>query len=398
MPTTITSSGTVSKCVGRGFQSHLFYAVNDAAWWLLWIDSAATTLVKTFRSPDLTTWTAKGNLTFASAGVHNSNAHDFAVLYKNKASTDVVWINFYHETPHLWMYCRATISAGAITFGTETQYDNNAGVTQFGVSVAWANNDFVYMGTTEQGNVGEFKSTNADAGSSWTSGFSAIATLDTTSSVGFGSQSSHATSTNRALNIYDLGSNGATTTGYHSTTWDGTTIGSNLAIVTGLTAQDKNDFGTAHVSDTDIHIVYRTGSNTYGHKRWNGTNWTSVAGATIPNQTSLSTAGHFMATDGTDAWLFVIDSAAGNAALYIKWTASGNTWGTWTTLEASSATRGFISGYPSVVSNTIAVIWSQTNGSNFDIVVTSLSLASGAIIKSYDIPSLLPDTIVRVPY
>jgi len=71
-------------------------------------------------------------------------------------------------------------------------------------------------------------------------------------------------------------------------------------------------------------------------------------------------------------WLFIIDSDAANTVRYCKYIVSTNAWGSWTALETSSQTRNYISGYSNMSANTIAVIWSQVNGGNFDYVVEGL--------------------------
>jgi hypothetical protein len=136
---------------------------------------------------------------------------------------------------------------------------------------------------------------------------------------------------------------------------------------------DANDFGAVTVDagavTTDVHCVLRTGSNTYAHRRNNGTSWS--AGQAIPNQNSKAGAGLFMATDGTNAWLFIIDSDAANTVRMCKWTAATPAWdATWTSIEATTKTRNCISGSRQVAGGNIGLLWTETNGGTFDIVGT----------------------------
>lgn len=406
MPTTIVSAGTIAPATGFSTQSHLIYAVNDAAWWMFFIDSSSTTIVQCYRSPDLTTWTAKTSLTIGSSRNHNNDSRCIAVAYANISSNDVVGLcgqygvggsQYYH-------YCRATISSGTITWGTDSELGNQ-GITAnipLNSAIAFDSGNKIFVSANQDGDLFSYKSTNADSGSSWTSGFGSQTAIDTSytnvsnrvamfplasGKILFVGEDASATEPNSMKNVL-------------SKTWDGTTLSPTPASTAGtsiFTALGSGiapgNFGAVRVSNTDVHCVLRTGSNTYVHKRFNGTNWTTVSGASITNQNSVAGSGPFLCTDGTDVWLFIIDSDSANTVRYVKWTASGNTWGTWTALETSSQTRNYLSGYPLVVSNTIAVIWSQTNGSNFDIVVTSLSLsANGTLIKSVSGDNVIKDT------
>jgi hypothetical protein len=79
-----------------------------------------------------------------------------------------------------------------------------------------------------------------------------------------------------------------------------------------------------------------------------------------------------MVTDGTNIWLFVIDSAAGNAIKYIKF--NGTAWGSWVTVESSSQVRNHLSVSSTIVSGSVGIIYTQTNGSNFDVVARGVQL------------------------
>lgn len=86
-----------------------------------------------------------------------------------------------------------------------------------------------------------------------------------------------------------------------------------------------------------------------------------------------------MVTDGTSVWLFIIDTDAANTVRYSVWTAAGPSWSAWTALETSTQVRNFITAYCSPTTHTIAVMWCQANGSNFDLAVEGLALPGGTV-------------------
>lgn len=389
MPTVITSAGTAVAPSGRPSQSHLIYAENAALWWLFWVDGGSQTTLRTASSPDGVTWTTRGTLTLSSSQDRGSN---FAVAYKNISSTDVVMIglNYYvSATQQRVRYVRATISSTTITFGTEGQIiadintsdsSNNEG----GMAVAFASDNYAHLAQSLAGGGGSgdygwsylSKASNADSGSSWTAGWPST-----------GVSMNNGSNYNNADVILPLASGsmlwiGTDMAGYLSftnlrykaqSTWSSTYTGDALA--SGITSQDQNDWHACRVDDTHIHLVTRTGSNTYTHRTFNGSSWS--AGASITNQNSKAGAGLFLASDGTDVWLFIIDSDAANTIRYVKYTSGSGTWGSWTALVTTTKTRTFLSGYPIAKSSSIAIIWSEVNGSNKDIAVELLSVGGG---------------------
>ena len=389
MPTVITSAGTAVAPSGRPSQSHLIYAENAALWWLFWVDGGSTGTLRTASSPDGVTWTARGTLTLSSNQDRGSN---FAVAYKNISSTDVVMIglNYYvSATQQRVRYVRATISSTTITFGTEGQIiaDINTSDTsnnEGGIAVAFASDNYAHLaqslagggGTSDYGWSYLSKATNADSGSSWTSGWPST-----------GVSMVNGSNYNNADVIMPAASGamvwvGTDMAGYLAftnltykiqSTWSANFTGNVLA--SGITSQDQNDWHACRVDDTHYHAVVRTGSNTFTHRTCNGSTW--AAGASITNQNTKAGAGLFLASDGTDVWLFIVDSDAANTIRYVKYTTASGTWGSWTALVTTTKTRTFLSGYPIAKSSSIAIIWSEVNGSNKDIAIELLSLGGG---------------------
>jgi len=399
-----TIAGTVPDSTGMAWQNHLVWVSNDAAWWLFYCDSTDVNTLKTYRSPDGTTWTAKSSVTLVAPGTSSTigtsgtsppSGRGIGVAYKNISSTDVI-----HTTAQVGatdnadsQYVRATIASAAITWGTATAIDSPgaAQATSYfpaGESVIIPNdNRPIHCSAFFQGGVLSctqyIRATNADAGSSWTAGYSTAANIDCSASVfpkavAIADINTGGSNAN-VLIAYENDATGDVLTNVRWNWWNGTAWSSTGDIFTALgTGVDPNNYGIVARTTTDVHCVLFDGTSTFTHQRNNGgSSPTWSAGATIPSESAKPGSGVAMASDGTNVWMFVIDNAAGNAVKYIKWSsASGNWDGTWSTLDSTSQTRKYISCSPTLDntgSKNIGVIWSQTNGSNFDVVFAQLA-------------------------
>jgi hypothetical protein len=143
-----------------------------------------------------------------------------------------------------------------------------------------------------------------------------------------------------------------------------------------FTATDVENWGACAVSQSDIHAVALSdngATGTYLHARHNGT--TFSAGNTIGSLSYATNSGIALASDSTNVWAFVIDSSKN--IQYNKWTASGLSWGGWNVLEATRANTpsNIIAAY-SAADSKIMVAWSEVNGSNWDVIGSTLSTGS----------------------
>ncbi len=391
---TIASAGTIADSTGLGFQNHLIYATNSAQWWFFYIDSASLNQLKSRYSTDLINWNSGTTLTL----VNNSDAdnRDFSVAYKNINNTDVIQVGTSYRLANgnvQHYHVRGTISGPTLTWGTESQLSlTNPGswgsyVVPDGPATIFDSNNYIWDATdfwcenesncagSNTGNAYIARSTNADAGSSWTAGFNAKTSL---TGVNYFIHSRFLASlgSGNLIHLFDNGQSSSTFTNIVSYKYTGSwTTPGNILFGDLSVAQDTHDWSAVARTATDVHVVVRTGANTFSHRRYNGSSWSD--GASIPAQNTKAGAGLFMATDGTDVWLFAIDSDSANTVRYSRWSSGSNTWSTWSALESSTQTRIALSGNSQVTNNTIAVMWSQTNGSNYDIVSKALSTSSG---------------------
>jgi len=377
-------AGTVISPTGTGTQSHLIWAVNDAAWWLFYISSTSNTTVLTYRSPDGVNWTAKtASGAFANADVSLNAGESLGVIYKNISSNDVVHCSMLcRGTVDENQHARATISGGSITWGSWAVVGTSPSrsISSFPGgcnSVIDSNNTIVDLGNMQGATVGKgyaSRSTNTDSGTSWTAGFNAATQIFSVTNF----INAFAAFDTGGGNVLALGENASTTEANSMTNvlwsqWTGASWSASANVFTSNLSSgvDPNNFGAVARTTSDVHCVIFDGTSTFTHRRFNGTSWS--AGDSIQSESAKPAAGLFMATDGSNVWLFVIDNASGNVVRYNKWT-SGSGWSGWQGLELSSATRNNIDGYNQVVNNQIGIVWTQTNGSDFDVAFETLSI------------------------
>lgn len=398
-----TILGTISSGTGFGFQRHLVWAANDAAWYFFYIASTDTTHLLTYRSPDGTTWTAKNSYLVSNSQTVGTDARNFGVYYANISTNDVFHVAFEvnNTTAH---HNRGVASAGNITWGTDAAADSNACALPAGPNTVISANGTIYDAENPSGSFFGIKGTNTDSGSAWTSGFGASFDVDgNMPGTPYGFCMVPCNGTTKILALYNNGNSGTFATSMTNVlakTIDGTTVtpssaSNGISVFTAFTARDPNSFGVARVDDTHVHVVCQNSSNTFVHKIINGNgagNPTISAGATIPNQTSLAGGGCPLVTDGNgNLYLFIIDTDAPNTVRYIKY--NGSTWGTWTALESTTQTRTFVTASPTLdASGNIGVCWTQKNGSNFDVAFTTLatSTATGTPTRSIYVQESTP--------
>jgi hypothetical protein len=368
MSTTVDVVGSSNGCLGTS--RNVIYAVNSGYWWVFAFDS--TNLLSTYYSSNGITWLAGATYTLANA--HVGEGRNFSVGYKNISGVDVVHIAivFQNGTSLGLKELRATINGTTITFHS-VEKTLNAGNTDndsmywCGSSIEFASNNKVHVGCgwadTINGAVAASDS-SADAGTpeqmtlqTWTGDLidNSLAS-ETRSNYMFDSGS-----TTMGL-ISDNASSAATMTALQWSNWTGTTWANDATntYVTGgtITAIDRNDWGAVARTIADCHVVYRTATGSWQHRRWaGGISW--VDGDLIPALATTSGTGVALATDGTNVWLAVIAADAANSIRCIRWQ-SGIGWDlAWTVLEPSTATRSWVSCARDMTSGNLTIIWHE---------------------------------------
>lgn len=396
--TVVANVGNVPTESGSPHSSHLIYATNTGRWWCFWLDAAAATVVKArvSSSADLATatWadpTNPSSGTWPNSGAHENDGLNLYVAYKSIGGVDVVHLACEHHEggSNYHTTIRLTLSGTTVTWGSWDQGGiMNAGEYPIGGAIAFSSTNYIHQSSSfldAQGNFDVCASSNADTGAAWTTGYAAFV------------QAWSAAQYCNSNAIFDIGSgnmlaiceDGADAPNMNdqvfavsaAQTW---TAGAGAAVYGSTSSQAPNDWGAVARITTDVHIVRRTGATTFVHRRWNGTNWTSVAGDSIPSSGltgHLAGSGVFLATDTTDVWLFMIDTDANHTIRYSRWI-SGTGWAAWADLTTNTNVKHNISGQQLAANTQINVIWTDGTATPFALITSSLALSAAPVVTT----------------
>jgi len=382
---TIGTAGAASGCLGSA--RNVFWGANTSLWWAFGL--TATLTLGSWSSPDGVTWTARAThvIGFTTA----SEGRDLMVAYKSIGGIDTVWLQLVNNAPaggsNAVSALRATISGTTVTYHTT---DTAVGSTSTAMTaptyssggLELDSNNRVYLtnGMLDTNQDTSWTRSTADPGTAEQATAPTWATeavIDNSQAqvVKSGYLFPTATAGNMAL-VADNASAASTWTGlsfytYNGTTWSGT--GGNTSVTGAVTAVDKNDWGCVARTTSDVHVVYRSSTGSWVHRRWNGTSW--GAGQTIPAFATTSGTGVALCSDGTNVWLIAIGSDAANTVKYIKWASAGAAWdAAWTTLESTTQTRTFVSCPRDTGNSQIVALWHEGTS----LVSGVISLAAAA--------------------
>jgi|GEM_PF-5169726 len=362
MAETTIVSGSAWK-TGMPSSNQTFYAVNSGRWWTFQVGVTSNTITTSYYWNG-SSWVASTSLTDATWAPGSNN--DWCAAYLNIASTDVVYLVAYSG-----YVIRAVISGTAVSYGTRVQFAAiNTGTEPNGVAAAFDSSNKLWIVYDDSGDSYYTVSSTAETGSSGITGYSGTYSAWPSYSNYVHSHVLLPISTGMLL-LSDDSQSPPTGVNYNYITAPGNVTPSEV-FATAVTMQPE-DWAACKVSDSDVHCVRITGSNTFEHRRWNGTSWN--AGQTIPTQAVLAGANINLVSDGTNVWLICLSSAAGNPVVYVEW--SGGAWGSWQTLESTSATRDGVVSSPQVASNAIQVVWTEGSASPFSVAGEQLLLSNG---------------------
>lgn len=410
--TLVSNIAVFSDQTGHGNQNPLVYVVGQNRWWFFYRDSKTANTIKTVVSSggDLATATWSAGTTSPALGrsmstndqrnlaacyvppelndydvVHLSvgigtNASSQGYVEHGRArftgSSSIVWDSWAESatsagSPHIWH----VIKGNALGVGTDGFVHESA----------------ITLDTNED--MAARRALSSDGGLTSQGGFAAAVAFDTSMTNNTNSVALIPSVGNSMLAIYDNGQD--TEPNLNNLRYGQYLTGSGWTGVTGAdvftttSVQDQNDWAACGVTTAKIFCVRRTGTNTFEMRMFNGSSWSSKTAP--PTQRHKAGSGIFLATDGTDMWMFVLDSVGFNDLVYCKYSVNGDSWGSWTVLEAAgSAFRNYLSGCPYTTRgplNQIGVVWTEVNGSNFDIKGAYLNTATlpASVQANYDL-------------
>jgi hypothetical protein len=165
-----------STKVGRelrfGSWNRVFYEPAGGNWWLFTCQFATGTVVRSYRwDGSAASWTA--GATYTASDSLTATRHAFAM--KTISGTPVVWSHTGTSTT-LRYYNRGTISGTTLTWGTEA---NVSQASSRHNHICIDDGNFIWLVGIQSGGGGLYarRSTNADTGSSWTTGWQSASTL-----------------------------------------------------------------------------------------------------------------------------------------------------------------------------------------------------------------------------
>jgi hypothetical protein len=387
-----------SDATGHGNQSHLVYAANQQRWWLFVLKSKTATVVSAYvsSSNDITpgsgtTWSAATDSPVFpnSRALDSTGQRQLGVLSLTNGTTDIAHLSVGIVSGTSWYteHIRCTFTgAGSITWESWTE------LTVAGFAVSAIRGNALGVGSTGfmheaglllNGNADAAMriSVNADTGASWTNSWNTSGDTDTSMTNECNAYAYAALASGAMLVVYDNGGAAEpslTNLRYNKytfgTAWP--TTGSGDVFPTTST-QNQNDWCLCRVDATHVYVIRRESANTFLCRMYDGSSWSTPV-STIPVGVHLAGSGLFAASDGTNLWLFVMDSATGQVIRYVKGSNANGTISfdaSWTVFkQAGNAARNFISGCPTVGNNQVGVIYTVANGTNFDIVAASLDV------------------------
>lgn len=382
---------SMSAATGRPCQSHLIYATNNHKWYLFYL--AGTQTLTLASSPDFVTWTRQaGGSDLTLVQPHNSEGRSYGFWYDNIAGIDLVHMAAdYRVTTTFYSYharfslgpSAFTVTNGEALVGPSSP-SSNAYLTGGPTTLLDWNNIPVDLNPFMQASGSAFNmtitgGTGADTGTAWVSGFGTPQEIYAIPSY-CPSSGCLIPFANSTLAISD---DGVAIGGFSQLIWSQTTpawSAGAFVLESAVLQTSSEQWGCVRVSDVDTHVVALSDNiSTLVHTRFDGSVWTGNASAGVaapPALTLAANSGLFLANDGINVWLVAIDSTYN--VQYIKWAAATSSWdAAWSILAATTgAVRSHISGFQQSVGGKIGVIWTQTNGANYDIVGTTFTATS----------------------
>lgn len=390
--TVIASAGTIGTATKNSVQNKLFF--DGTRWWAFYMKSGTANTLFYAYSTDLVTWTEAST---ALGGTVTQDGGTIDAYYD--AGTGTVLVTYYSDT-NFHRYLRGNISGTTITWSANTlYYDSPAkdAAADYTTSLAIDSNNIVWAFADDTGSNDTYYSTNpisttfadTEANGNWT---------DT------GPPSNNYEYMQKTVILrlasggilqvdedHDAGGNPLVQwQRWNGSTWSGwSTTG---LIAAGANVSETN-WGIKRIDDTHIYFLGQSDASTLFFSVFGGTSWdTSKAQPTWPTSGLATNSQIALTSDGTDVRAFVIRGDANDTVSYNKYTVASNSWGGWTDLTSTAATRAYISPAFNTSAAAIPVLWTQTNGSNYDIVVGSLNLPGGGGTAATSRSDILSDS------
>ncbi len=367
VPVVVASAGTISDATKSSVQHKIFY--DGTRWWTFYMKSGTANTLFYSYSPDLVNWTESS---VALGGTVTNNGNTLTTYFDS--STDTVLVTYYSNTNY-HRYLRGNISGTTISWSANTLYYDVAAKgsgADYSSSLAIDSNNKVWAFSDDTGANNIYQSTNVISTS--------FADIDGNWNVTSGSGNSNWMQKTVILrlaggNMLEVDEDQPSNYRVQWSTWNGSVW--SAWSTTGLeplgAGVDPLNWGIYRQDDTHIYFVGQNNTSSLLFSVFNGTSWnTSNAQPAWPTGGLAANSQIAVSGDGNNVWACVIRGDANSTVSCNKYTEASNTWGGWTDLTSTSATRVYITMGQNAGSGNLPVMWTQTNGANYDIYVDSL--------------------------
>jgi hypothetical protein len=382
-PVVLSGPDTIASATGNGSQTHLIYATGTAEWWLF-NDSGAMGSLATAHSKDFVTW-EPGESAMLPHG-HSQDGRDLSVAYRNVGGHDVVHVSQGYDNGTLGRYhIRGAITAGQVAFGSVIEVNSGGQSKPDGTSAIIMPKGEVIDATGYEHTPGTFpldpcgwddaETFMANAKEDGTTSFNDV----TFSRTVLWCVQSHVNARqllavgDTVIYLYEDGEDDAApmnvlmsvrrSDGVWLPIQQGKPAIPPPRVFSPDMAFGLNDW-TGTVAKGQVHAVRRLGS-TFEHRMLPDPMGSWTSGQPIPVQATRPDSGLFLAPYGDGLVLFALGQNNGDTVLYSAF--DGTQWSSWVTFTNQAADRNFLAGYAPDSGAKPAVIWTQTDGANFDI-------------------------------
>jgi hypothetical protein len=358
MATVIASAGTISNPTDISLQSKLIY--DGTRYWAFYMKSGTANTLFYAYSSNLSSWTESS---VALASGTGQDGRNLTVLWDS--SNSLVLVGHYNST-NTFRYIRGVISGTSITWG---------GTDRYSISTATGVYNWALIADSSNYAVALYE-WYSNAGCSWSTNTLSSSFADTAASWG---QTDPGALTGNWISakLIALASRSLLAlimetgrTSILSNKWGGSSWGGYVDSVSCSTYQSAWD--VCRISDSSIYVVTQSGASSLSMS-YTTNQGTSYASRTAPGWPSSGLATNSqlaLVTDGTDLYLVCIRGDSSCSVSVNKYTVSGDSWGGWTDIETGGTqTRTYINGY--WLNSGLKVLYTQTNGSNYDVTVSS---------------------------
>jgi hypothetical protein len=371
------TTASSSEPTYHSLEHKIFY--DGARWWAFYLKSANGTSTKLYYSysSDLVAWTESSTVL---GGTPTIRGGAIGVYYD--ASSSAVLVPYYSDTNYE-RYLRGNVSGTSILSWT-----SNANYIDTSVYLApgdWsfsfakdASGRALFQGFDANANPKELISSNtistsfADTGATWVnlSGSSAACYITDylRQEVAFPLES-----TRKFVIIVDDVVSGNSQVGWYLYNNANCSGAGYTAIYSGAPVSRTN-WGTTKFSNTDIRLVGQTATSTLGYYKMKvaSNTWSSSTAPAWPTGGVASSSEIALQNDGTNLWAFAIRGNASNTISYNL--NSSGTWGGWTDITTTAATRANIGVAQSLANDKLVFYWTEWTGTTTStIMVDSLN-------------------------